>query len=342
MTGVQTCALPISACAYNLAQLTPTQNQPLPAAGGNGTLQVSTAPGCAWSARGEGSFPPWLTLTGATSGVGPGTLQFSVAPNDNDMDNFRLGSVTGYAALPAFTIGQLGRGGQCGARAITAGETVRGTFKPGDCYNSLRFPDGLNSPGSASVRVHSFTFSAARGDQFALQLRPGANVYAGVSALFDPRGRAVSLNNGYPPSPRVTLPLGGVYTLEVAGYSGDYEFVLDLTAGACGFTLESDQAQFSSAGGSGTVNVLTPSDCSWAASSTTPWITLTRNSGRGNGTLSFTVAPNTEGTETRTRLGIIQLAGNSIPIVQAGRDGSCAPLPISAGQTLAGELTARD
>ena len=335
-----------TACAFTLQQITPALNQPLPAAGGNGVLQVITPPGCAWQARGaDGDFPPWLTLTGATSGTGPGTLTFSAAPNDSD--NFRTGYVTaGSTTLPAFQIVQLGRGGQCGTRAITAGETVRGTLRLGDCPNTLRPPNGINY----SPPTHSFTFNAARGEQLVVQARRPANVGAGQFALFDPRGQTVAWNGGvpvynpnvYPVPMRLTLLASGTYTLELTGNAGDYEFVLDLTAAACGFTLDSEQAQVSGAGGSGTINVLTQSSCSWVASSTDPWITVTRGSGQGNGTLSFTAAPNTETTETRTRVGSIQVAGRGIPVVQAGYGGSCAPVPISAGQTIAAEITQRD
>ncbi len=333
-----------ASCVYTLTQTTPAQNQPLPASGGNGTLQISTAPGCAWNARDNpANFPPWLTLSGAASGTGPGTLAFSAAPNDTE--NFRTGGVTGSATLPVFASGQLGQGGLCGARAITAGETVRGTFKPGDCANSLQKPNGLNGPpgnNSAYPPVHSFTFNATRGDQLALRLRNLTDSGGGQLLLFDPRGQLLPLN-AYPPVTRLILPASGAYTLELIGYpTNAYEFVLDLTPGACGFTLESEQAQISGAGGSGTVNVLTQSECSWAAFSTDAWITLTRNSGRGNGTISFTAAPNNASENAQNRLGTIQLAGRALPIVQAGRDGSCAPQPINAGQTLAGELTPRD
>lgn len=333
--------VPPATCAFNLVQTVPAQNQPLPAAGGNGVVQVFTPPGCAWSARASSEpFPAWLTLTGATSGTGPGTITFSVAPNETN--RFRSGWAIGYTVLPFFNIGQLGQGGQCGARAITSGETVRGAFKPGDCANSVLKPEGLNAQNSGLLAIHSFTFNATRGDQFAWRLRVPPNQGTVQLMIFDPLGQAVPYA-GYPPPARVTLPATGTYTLELAGYlNSDYEFVLDLTAPTCGFTLESEQAQISGAGGSGTINVQTQSDCTWAASSADEWITLTSQRGKGNGTISFTVAPNDANDDTRTRLGSIQLAGRSIPVVQAGRDGSCAPVPISAGQTLSGAITPRD
>ncbi len=61
------------------------------AAGGSGSVAVTTAPGCAWTAT---SSAGWLATTSGASGSGPGTVGFTVAPN------------TGQSARPAvLTIG---------------------------------------------------------------------------------------------------------------------------------------------------------------------------------------------------------------------------------------------
>lgn len=49
-----------------------------PADGGSGTLRISTARECTWSAQSEA---PWIVLTGETSGQGQGSLPFTIAPN---------------------------------------------------------------------------------------------------------------------------------------------------------------------------------------------------------------------------------------------------------------------
>ena len=60
-------------CDVAVANNTPQ----LPASGGNGTITVTTARDCTWTASTEAS---WISL-GATSGQGPGTLNYVVQAN---------------------------------------------------------------------------------------------------------------------------------------------------------------------------------------------------------------------------------------------------------------------
>ena len=69
----------------------------VPSAGGGGTVTVTTNAGCQWQAS---SNAPWLTLTGATSGNGPGQVSYQAAPG-NDA---RTGTLT-IAGRP-FTVNQ--------------------------------------------------------------------------------------------------------------------------------------------------------------------------------------------------------------------------------------------
>jgi uncharacterized protein (TIGR03437 family) len=64
-------------CYYSLTPAPPTPTL-FPAAGGTGVLNIAGPPDCAWQAT---SNAPWLTFNSATSGVGNGTLAFTVAPN---------------------------------------------------------------------------------------------------------------------------------------------------------------------------------------------------------------------------------------------------------------------
>jgi Viral BACON domain/Putative binding domain, N-terminal len=60
------------------------------AAGGSGSVGVTTGAGCAWTAA---SNMPWLTVTAGSPGSGSGTVSFSVAAN------------TGVARVGQLTIG---------------------------------------------------------------------------------------------------------------------------------------------------------------------------------------------------------------------------------------------
>ncbi len=336
-------------CVYDLVQLSPSpNNHTLPAAGGTGTLQVITGAGCDWALRLYDPVPSWLTLA-KTSGSGTTTIPFTVAPNDTP--KLREALIALGTNSPSIRIEQQGVGAVCAPRAVAAGQTVRGKITEADCRINPR-PLGNTQWPSSPLPAHSFTFTAQAGDQLAAALRAGENLSpGGVFALFDPAGAPVPLafdTNRIPISnqrneTRATLPLTGSYTLYLFSTYGDYEFVLDLTTGGCGFALESDDAQVPTAGGSGTVSVITGSNCRWTAYSTDPWLTVTQGNGTGNGpgsdTIRFTATANPG---TVSRVGVIQLSGNFLPIVQAGATGQCAPIPITAGQPLAGSLTQED
>ena len=63
-----------AACTY----LNSPTGQFFAAAGGSGTFQVSAHAGCAWTVT---NAPAWVTLSGATSGSGAGTVAYQVAAN---------------------------------------------------------------------------------------------------------------------------------------------------------------------------------------------------------------------------------------------------------------------
>jgi hypothetical protein len=64
-SGAQTCSYAISPTRSSFSN-----------AGGTGTISVTTAPGCAWTAA---SGDPWLIITAGTTGTGNGTVTYSVA-----------------------------------------------------------------------------------------------------------------------------------------------------------------------------------------------------------------------------------------------------------------------
>ncbi len=107
---------------------------------------------------------------------------------------------------------------------------------------------------------------------------------------------------------------------------------------ACTFDISPSSRSLTSAGGSGSINVSAGTGCSWTASSTVSWITVTPVSGTGDGMVVYTVGANT-GSSSRT--GNITVAGMSFVVTQdAGCSYSISPssvaLPASGG---AGNVT---
>ncbi len=72
--------------------------------GGNAAVTINTTPECGWTASNNNS---WITLTSAASGVGPGSVSYSIAPNHGGSEQtgtITLGTQT--FGTPAFSITQ--------------------------------------------------------------------------------------------------------------------------------------------------------------------------------------------------------------------------------------------
>src|ERR1051326_9088794 len=72
-------------CSFALNQTT----QNIPAAGGSGNVNVTAGAGCLWSAISNASF---ITIAPGASGVGNGTVNFSVAASN--LGNPRTGTIS--------------------------------------------------------------------------------------------------------------------------------------------------------------------------------------------------------------------------------------------------------
>lgn len=97
---------------------------------------------------------------------------------------------------------------------------------------------------------------------------------------------------------------------------------------ACMYSLSPPSASLPSTGGASSVTVAATAGCSWSASGAEPWITFSGPaSGTGNGSLSFTVAPNGNG---QPRSSLLTIAGQTFVISQAGRGCTAALAATSA------------
>ena len=88
-----------------------------------------------------------------------------------------------------------------------------------------------------------------------------------------------------------------------------------LTYSECAFILSAPRTFYTAAGGPGSVNVSTFSSCAWGLTNPLSWVTVDGTFPRmGNGTLTFTVAPNTTGA---ARSGTVFVAGRPFFVRQA-------------------------
>jgi subtilisin family serine protease len=82
----------------------------------------------------------------------------------------------------------------------------------------------------------------------------------------------------------------------------------------CTYNIAPLSASYTKNGGSGTINMTVESRCSWQAVPSAGWITITSNCcGAGNGTVSYSIAPNLSGL---SRSGTISLGGKVFTIKQ--------------------------
>ena len=108
-----------------------------------------------------------------------------------------------------------------------------------------------------------------------------------------------------------TTALSG--TMTIAGQT----FTVNQAAGGCTYKLSPKAGKIKAPGGSATVKVKPNfSDCAWTAVSNDSFITITDGtSGTGKGTVSYTVAANTN---TTVVTGSITIGGQSFTVTQAG------------------------
>ncbi|MBS1791708.1 MAG: VCBS repeat-containing protein [Acidobacteria bacterium] len=120
-----------------------------------------------------------------------------------------------------------------------------------------------------------------------------------------------------------------LYDLTVASGSG---------GGTCAFAVSPTNQSFTSAGGTGSVNVTTGTGCNWTALSGYSWITINSGtSGAGSGTVNYIVAANTTAS---SRIGSMLIAGQFVVIAQSGAGGNCPITPLTIPQTVNGSLAA--
>jgi hypothetical protein len=82
----------------------------------------------------------------------------------------------------------------------------------------------------------------------------------------------------------------------------------------CTYTLSATGATEPAAGANDSFTVTANSGCTWTAATNSSWITITSGaSGNGNGTVAFTVAPNTTGVQ---RSDTIAVAGQTFTVTQ--------------------------
>jgi glucose/arabinose dehydrogenase len=103
-------------------------------------------------------------------------------------------------------------------------------------------------------------------------------------------------------------------TIYAAGNA--FTVVKGVESGQCSVVISPGSRSFLAAGGTGSINVNANVRCAWQVSTPDSWITITSGCcGTGNGTVTYTVAPNTTG---GGRKGMINVSGRTHTVKQKG------------------------
>jgi hypothetical protein len=114
-------------------------------------------------------------------------------------------------------------------------------------------------------------------------------------------------------------------TLTIAGRT----LTVTQAANTCSYTLTPTSISLGASGGAGNIGVATGSGCTWVASTTQTWITVS-GTGTTSGTATYTVQPNTGG----SRVGAVSIGTQVFTVIQAA--GTTSPLvpAVSAPRSL--------
>ena len=143
---------------------------------------------------------------------------------------------------------------------------------------------------------------------------------SGLTAQFQPNSfSAPGSGNGSLTFTAASTTSPGTYNLTITGSGGGVTQNVPLAVTIqpnCSYSLGSSSANPSAAGGSFSVGVTTSTGCTWTASTTTSWISITSGTpGNGSGTVNYSVQQNAS---TSPRSGSMTIAGQTFGVTQAG------------------------
>ena len=243
--------------------------------GGPGSISVTTSETtCSWSAS-EGV--DWIDITSGSSGIGNGTVTYTVSAN-----------TTGSSRTAVITVG-----GQ--SHTVTQTACAYSISPASQSFNSS------GGPGSISVTTSETTcsWSASEGVDW-IDITSGSSGIGNGTVTY-----TVSANTTGSSRAAVITVAGQTHTVTQE----------PPVPGGCVDSLSPSSRSFNSSGGPGSISVTAPTDCSWSASEGVDWIDITSgSSGIGNGTVTYTVSANTTGS---SRTAVITVAGQTHTVTQA-------------------------
>ena len=235
----------------------------------------------------------WMSIGGSANRTGPGTVSYSWIANPTTQSRSGVLTIAGEAVSVTQAAG-------CGYTISPASASVGAAAGSG----TITVNAGSACAWSAQSPASWITFSTATSGT-----GTGSVGYV-VAANPDSSSRSA--------------------TITVAGQP----FVVTQAGAECDAVLTPASQAISAAGGNGNVNVALAGGCTWTAVPSVSWIdVLTGGSGSGNGTVTYSVEPNTAGTG---RTGTIAIAGRLLTITQGAASCTATVSPTSQSVEAAG------
>ena len=265
----------VPACTYAVSPVT----QVIGATGGTGTVAVTAASGCAWSATSTAS---WIGVEAASTGAGNGRVTFAISPNSGPA---RSGT--------AVVAGQM----------VTVNQAASAPAPP-NCSYAI-------SPGGASMSASSGTATVA------ITAPSGCGWTASSQAAWIAVASGSSGTGSGNVTMTVSANAGPARlgTVSVAGQTFTVQQAAAAAAAACSYVINPSSAAASAAAGAGpAITISAPKGCEWTASSNAAWISITSGtSGSGDGRVGFSVSANAGA----ARSGTMTIAGQAFTVNQA-------------------------
>jgi hypothetical protein len=260
-------------------------------AGGAGSVTVTTAAGCSWSATASAS---WITIAMGPSGSGSATIGYSVAANGET--GSRSGSLT--IAGQTHTVNQEGRPAPVCTYTIAPSGA---TFSKDEATGSF----GVTAPAGCA-------WSPVSGASW-ITITSGQGSGDGTVTYAITRNTAVADRDG-------TIAVGDrTFTIRQIG---------DAPAPVCEYSVAPVELRPCMASGTVTASVATSSRCAWTVAPDASWLGVSGSTARtGSGAITITYADNYDA----PRQGVVKVrwdtptAGQNILVYQAGCSYSVTP-----------------
>ena len=344
-----------SGCSVDVSPLTLNVDS----SGGTRSVTVSTSAGCDWNAT---SNMPWITITSASAGTGPGTVTFSVQATTGPS---RSGTLTVSGQTVTVVQGQgctyaispdnqsIPASGGNGTVTVTAGAGCPWTATSNDAWitvgsnasgsgnGSVAFSvaatTGPTRSGSLTIAGQKFTVNQGQGCTFSLSSNTGTAPAAGSSGQFEVRSAAGCGWSASSNASWLTITSGatgtstGTVGFTAAANTGPQRSgvitvngqTFTLTQDAgCSYTISPSNQNIGNGGGNVSVSVTAPAGCAWSASSNASWIGI---SSGATGSGPGTVQLVVAATSDAARNGTVTIANQTFTVIQAGCAFSIAP-----------------